>query len=308
MLSTWCIRVTFVRVCVMAAIGFSFAIEEICLVLFTTLAPSGAIALLCLSLVALRRSRDAHALARINLFMCVPIAVTIVGLVASTAHLGSPANALYVMCGVGRSPLSNEVASAVLFLGVAGLYWAYSFAQHPRVAVQRVWLVVIAATAAVFVAFMAVAYSYETITTWNTWQVPVGLCLNGLVGGPLLAFATLQAAGLCPCGSRLGKVLVAVSVVALAANVVVLGLQVVELAGLGNAAGPALARVPVAVPCVVGFVVLGCAGCCIEGLQAAGKLAPSLRKSVAAVTLVMTGILAVRFTFYMSHMTAGIGL
>ena len=160
----------------MAEIGFSFAFEEICLVLFTTLAPTGAIALFALSLIALRRPDDAAALARLNLFMCVPIVVTIVGLVASTSHLGSPANALYVMCGVGRSPLSNEVASAVLFLGVAGLYWAYSFAEHPRVAVQRMWLVAIAATAAVFVGFVAIAYSHETIVTWNTPYVPVSLC------------------------------------------------------------------------------------------------------------------------------------
>ena len=292
----------------MAAIGFSFAIEEICLVLFTTLAPSGAIALLCLSLVALRRSRDAHALARINLFLCVPIAVTIVGLVASTAHLGSPANALYVMCGVGRSPLSNEVASAVLFLGVAGLYWVYSFAQHPRVAVQRVWLVAIAVTAVVFVAFVGVAYSYKTITTWDTWQVPAGLYLNGLVGGPLLALATLQAAGLRPCDGRLARLFVGVSAVALAANAVVLGLQVAELSNMGNAAGPALARVPIAVPSVICLAVLGGAGCAIDGLQAAGMVEPSLGKSVAAVGLTLVGILAVRFAFYMSHMTAGIGL
>ena len=54
----------------MAEIGFSFAIEEICLVLFTTLAPTGIIALLCLSPVALRRSRDAVALAVFGALAC----------------------------------------------------------------------------------------------------------------------------------------------------------------------------------------------------------------------------------------------
>lgn len=292
----------------MAAIGFSFAIEEICLVLFTTLAPTGAIALLCLSMVALRRSGDAKVLARINLFMCIPIAVTIVGLVASTAHLGSPANALYVMCGVGRSPLSNEVLTAVLFLGIAGLYWAYSFAQQPRAALQRVWLVAIAVSAAVFVAFVAVAYSYETIVTWSTPYVPVALCLNGLVGGPLLAFATLQAAALCPCGGRLGQVLVAVSACALAANVAVLCLQLGDLAGLGNAAGPALARAPLAVPSVMVFAVCGALACAITGLQAWGRVKPALAKSLVALALLFVGLFVVRFSFYMMHMTAGIGL
>lgn len=292
----------------MAAIGFSFAIEEICLVLFTALAPTGAIALLFLSVLALRSSGDAETLARINLFMCIPIAVTIVGLVASTAHLGSPANALYVVCGVGRSPLSNEVFAAVLFLGVAGLYWVYSFAQRPRAALQRVWLVAIAVLAAVFVAFVAVAYSYETIVTWNTPYVPGALFLNGLVGGPLLAFATMQAAGLCPCGGRLGRALVAVSVCALVANAAVLCLQLGDLAGLGNAAGPALARVPLAVPSIAMFAVCGALACAIAGLQAWGRARPSLAKSLVALVLLFAGLFVVRFFFYMMHMTAGIGL
>ena len=292
----------------MAAIGFSFAIEEICLVLFTTLAPAGACALIVLSLIALRRVRDGAALKRINLFMCVPLAVTIVGLVASTAHLGSPANALYVMCGVGRSPLSNEVLSAVLFLGIAGLYWAYSFAEHPRIAVQRTWLAAIAVTAAVFIGFVAVAYSYETIVTWNTPYMPVSLCLNGLMSGPLLAFATLQVAGVCPCGGRLGKVLAVASSVALAANLVVLGLQLGDLAGMGNAAGPALARAPLAVPSVVLYGVTGAVACVLAGLQAWGRVRPALAKSLVALTLLFAGLFVVRFSFYMMHMTAGIGL
>ena len=294
----------------MAEIGFSFAIEEICLVLFTTLAPAGAIALFTLSLIALRRFSDKAVLARLNLFMCVPIVVTIVGLVASTVHLGSPANALYVMCGVGRSPLSNEVASAVLFLGVAGLYWAYSFAERPKAAVQRVWLAAIAASAVVFVGFVAVAYSHETIVTWNTPFVPVSLCLNGLVGGPLLAFATLQAAGLCPCNAHgwLGRALVAVSAGALVANLVVMGLQLADLSGIANAAGAALDRAPLAAPSAVLYGVLGAAACALCGVQAWGLGKPSLSKTLIALGLLFVGLFAVRFSFYMMHMTAGIGL
>lgn len=48
------------------------------------------------------RARLAHA-------TVIPLLVSMVGLVASATHLGTPANALYVLTGVGRSPLSNEV-------------------------------------------------------------------------------------------------------------------------------------------------------------------------------------------------------
>ena len=101
--------------------GFATALGEITLVLFTTLAPSGAIALALMGLpiVAGRASEDERR--RIDKFVSVPLVVSMVGLVASATHLGNPANALYVFVGVGRSPLSTEVFCAVVFLALAGV-------------------------------------------------------------------------------------------------------------------------------------------------------------------------------------------
>ena len=96
--------------------------------LFTTLAPSGAVAyaLMSFPIIRGRLSDDAHR--RIDKALCIPLIVSLVGLVASATHLGNPANALYVfMGGGGRSPLSNEVFSAVIFLAFSGVYWLYSF-------------------------------------------------------------------------------------------------------------------------------------------------------------------------------------
>ena len=88
----------------------------------------------------------------------------------------------------------------------------------------------------------------------------------------------------------------------------VLGLQLGDLAGMGNAAGPALARAPLAVPSVVLYGVTGAAACVLAGLQAWGRVRPALAKSLVALTLLLAGLFAVRFSFYMMHMTAGIGL
>ena len=117
--------------------GFATAFSEITLVLFTTLAPSGAVAyaLMSLPIIRGRLSDDAHR--RIDKALCIPLIVSLVGLVASATHLGNPANALYVFMGVGRSPLSNEVFSAVIFLAFSGVYWLYSFAVKPRRLLQR---------------------------------------------------------------------------------------------------------------------------------------------------------------------------
>lgn len=95
--------------------GFDMAFGEITLVVFTTLAPSGAVALAIMAGVLLFAKLDDDARARIDKFMCIPLVVAMVGLIASATHLGNPANALYVFLHVGSSPLSNEVLSAVFF-------------------------------------------------------------------------------------------------------------------------------------------------------------------------------------------------
>lgn len=120
--------------------GFSVALSEITFVLFTTLAPSGAVAYLLMSLPVLSGRATGDAARQLNQITCLPLVVAMVGLIASATHLGNPSNALYVFTGVGRSPLSAEVFAAVIFLAQAGVFWLYSFAERPRVGLQRILL------------------------------------------------------------------------------------------------------------------------------------------------------------------------
>lgn len=148
--------------------GFATAFSKITLVLFTTLAPSGAVAyaLMSFPIIRGRLSDDAHR--RIDKALCIPLIVSLVGLVASATHLGNPANALYVFMGVGRSPLSNEVFSAVIFLAFSGVYWLYSFAVKPRRLLQRLLAVGACVSAIACITAIAFAYSADTIVTWDT--------------------------------------------------------------------------------------------------------------------------------------------
>ena len=139
--------------------GFDTALGEITLVLFTTLAPSGVVAFICMGLPVLGRGASVALRQRLNVFLGLPLVVAMVGLVASATHLGNPANALYVFLGVGRSPLSTEVFCAVVFLALAGLYWLYNFVEHPKPQLQRAWLVLAMLAGAVFVAAVGCAYS-----------------------------------------------------------------------------------------------------------------------------------------------------
>ena len=85
--------------------GFDAALDEITLVLFTTLAPSGTIAFMTMTGILLGARFDEGMRARMNLFLCIPLVTSMVGLVASATHLGNPANALYGFMNVGSSPL-----------------------------------------------------------------------------------------------------------------------------------------------------------------------------------------------------------
>lgn len=240
--------------------GLSTALGEITLVLFTTLAPSGVAALILMSLPFLAGRESERERVAIDRFLCVPIAVTLLGLVVSTTHLGNPANALYVLAGVGRSPLSNEVFCGVVFLGLAGVYWLTAFSERPRARLRRAALALVCAAGVAFVAAIALAYDADTILTWSTPFVPLALCLNALAGGPLLALLGLHAAGYAPARGRLGWALVCASALFAAANACVYLLQGLSLAHVENHMTTAASQVPGYFAMLGAFAVLMLAG------------------------------------------------
>ena len=303
--------------------GFDMAFGEITLVVFTTLAPSGAVALAIMAGVLLFAKLDDDARARIDKFMCIPLVVAMVGLIASATHLGNPANALYVFLHVGSSPLSNEVLSAVSFLACSGLYWLYSFSAKPVRWLQRALLALIAVTGVAFVTMVSLAYSVETITTWDLPTVPVSLWANALMGGPLLAALSLYVARWRALAGRFGLALMAEPVVALAANVAVYVAQGMLMGGVGNAVVRAVDLVPRYWQILAIFAVLALAGCVIAAVSmhvvsraaqaqaATGSLAFSKRvlvRLLVSCLLVFAGVFAMRFAFYMMHLTVGLAV
>lgn len=328
--------------------GFSLAFGEITLVLFTTLAPSGAVAYLIMGLPVLVGRAQDEAARRLNRWSCLPLVVTMVGLIASATHLGNPSNALYVFTGVGRSPLSTEVFAAVIFLALAGVFWLYSFAERPRVGLQRGLLAAIDVAIVAFVVAVAFAYNVDTILTWSLPLVPVSLLLNALLGGPLLAlvgFAVASrglsttpaaepsivhaepegtskvhvepegaskvgsaAAHVFPsrCGAR---VLLALATAACAANVAVYAVLGFQLQCIENelvSAADLVVGYPVY---LAAFALLAvCALVLAWRAEAQGARRRSLPHLAAASTLAFTALFLMRFTFYMSHLTIGLGV
>ncbi|MCR2035079.1 dimethyl sulfoxide reductase anchor subunit family protein [Adlercreutzia mucosicola] len=284
--------------------GFSTAFSEITLVLFTTLAPSGAVAYLLMNLPVLFGRVDGTLRQRLDRLSCLPLAITMVGLIASATHLGNPSNALYVFTGVGRSPLSTEVFCAVIFLALAGMYWLYSFALAPRRGLQRVLLVAIDGAAVVFVIATAFAYSVDTIPVWNLSLAPVSLLLNALVGGPLLALSGFAGVGYRPWT----RPLVALSGAALVANVAVYGCLGTQLAVMANEMVHATDLVA-GFPAYVGvFALLAGVGIVIAWRSRGCEGRSPVVRLAVATACALAGIFLMRFTFYMAHFTVGLGV
>ncbi len=302
-------------------IGLQTALGEITLVLFTTLAPSGAVAFAIMGLPVVRGGLDAHEHARIDKFLSIPIVVTMAGLVASATHLGNPANALYVFLGVGRSPLSTEAFCAVVFLMLAGMYWLYSFAERPNRAAQRILMVASIVAGAAFVASVAFAYDVETIVSWSTVHVPLSVWLNAFLGGPLLAIVGLRAAGCASVEGRAGRALLALAVVALAGCIALYALQAAQLPSIENSFATAADLVPQYGLMIGAFAILAAAGVAVDAkpllardrtTHAASAGGPGFRAGIVRATcaslLAFAGIFVMRFAFYMMHMTVGLGL
>ena len=272
--------------------------------LFTSLAPAGVVAFLALALVRLW-SRDRTASVRIDRMIALPFSVVLIGFIASATHLGTPANALHVFSGVGRSPLSNEVLAAVAFLFLAGSYWMAAFKQHFPDSVAKPWLVLACAAGAALVACTSLAYAVDTVPTWNTWYTPANLWFSALLAGPVigLLFLHLARSG----RLRYGAVLVAVSIVALAAGTVVLTLHQQSLAGVANNELAASALVPGYGTAIVFHALAGTAGCICAALSLRSRRSrqATLALCGAGTLLLLTAVLVTRVEFYQLHLTVG---
>lgn len=293
-------------------LGFETAWGEVTLVLFTTLAPAGTLAFIIMTMPILLGRVDGGLRARLEKCLSIPLVLTLGGLVASATHLGNPSNALYVLSRVGASPL---VFAAVVFLAFAGLYWLYSFAQAPRRMLQRVWIVATALAGLAFIASIAQAYSVQTIVTWDSALVPVALCLNALVGGPVLAGLGLRASGCIRPRGRGSLALAGTSLAALGANVAVYVLQVRQLDGMANQIVGVGDLVPhygamvavFAILCACGIALFACAGGVRPTTSAGAGARRAVFLSAAGCLLVFAGVFTMRFAFYMTHMTVGLG-
>lgn len=305
------------------------ALTEITLVLFTTIAPAGVVGYLIMG-IAMFSGRDDVRARRIGRYLVVPLAFVITGLIASATHLGTPANALYVATGIGRSPLSNEVAAAVAFLALGGVFWFLSFREDISVLFKKCWLTITLFAGIALILFISLAYSVDTVPTWNLPITPATLWAAAVASGPLVGLLGL-------CASRVGissafvRACLAIVLLAGIAGAVLLGWEYVELADIATTANSARDLVPW-FPAVIAifllcdvFAVLCMAIAWCENTRRArrrgvdaqavatlrsiargGDWRKMLALNALSVAVSLFGCFAARFVFYAMHMTSGV--
>lgn len=257
--------------------GLDFALNDICLAAFTTLAPGATLAYVVLACTLLLGKLDSRLRQRIESWLIVPLAVATVGLVASATHLGTPSNALYVFRTVGASPLATEVFSAVLFLGTSCSYWLGCIYIEGHKALRSLWLLASIAAAVLFIVGTDLAYAMPTVITWDTVLAQAILPCTALACMTPLTLLIYTCSGYT---SKVGlmRILAGISLVATAASCILMAMQHMDLGTQRNAFGTAAELVPLYPAAIALFgaclVVANLGSLCAMRPLAAQGLAP----------------------------------
>jgi anaerobic dimethyl sulfoxide reductase subunit C (anchor subunit) len=302
--------------------GWQFALNDIGLAVFTTLAPAAALAYVVLACVILLGNLNDRERRCAESWLIVPLAVAAVGLIASATHLGTPSNVLYVFVRVGASPLSTEVFWTIAFLGCSSLYWLACIYIGNLRSLKNLWLTASVVLSFAFLRSTSHAYAFPTVVSWNTPFAPIELCLCGIAAMAPLATFVLVCAGQ-GCKHRLVRCLELISAIAGLAACLCMLLQYVDLGTMHNAYGTAQDLVPLYPVAVAVFGV-----CCIAAVTATHRATSCLwqslksggqatcattapeqtaqRRLLIACAIAYFGVFAVRVFFYCFHMTEGV--
>ena len=284
----------------------AFEMDSLSLAIYTALAPAGMMAFVFMTIMSLTGAASEKRMIDGYLF-AVPFFLVVSGFITSTAHLGTPANALYVVTGTGRSPLSNEVIAVLAFLFLAGSYWMISISRPLSPRVTKLWLSASSVAAIVALAFTATAYSIRTIPTWDTCYTPLALIVGAVGLGALLAGGTYHLAGSLP--KDWGVALFTFYALSCMGVLVVMALLRGEMASISSFTMHAIDLAP-DYAITLGFYTIAC----IVSLWLAfavllrDDLAKKFRFTlvIASSVIALLGAFLVRVLFYQIYMTIGL--
>ncbi|SUX28419.1 DMSO reductase anchor subunit [Cedecea davisae] len=275
------------------------------LMIFTVLGQCVAGGFIVMALALLYGVDDKATRKRAELAMVVLWVLMGIGFVASVLHLGSPLRAFNSLNRIGSSSLSNEIASGSVFFAVGGFWWLLTVLGKMPQALGKAWALVTMILGVVFVWMMSRVYLIDTVPTWFSIWTPLSFFLTMFIGGPLLGYLLLRAAGVNGWAMR---VLPVVTLIALLVSMVVVLMQGMELATLHSSIQQASALVPQYGSLMawrMGLLVVALV--CWVAPQLKGRQ-PGVALLTLAMLLLLAGELIGRGVFYGLHMTVGMAI
>lgn len=283
----------------------SSGFDSFSLALFTTLSPAGVIGFICAAIPLLFFTLNDKDRLKLNRFLAIPYAIVLIGFIASATHLGTPSNALHVFTGIGRSPLSNEVLWAVLFLFFAGSYWMISFKENFPLALSRLWLTIACVAGVGLVIMTSLAYAVETVITWDSILTPLNLWFSALLAGPVMGIFTCTYARIKM--PRYVRTLLVFSIFVLLVGSLLLFFHQESLKTISNNEFSAIELLPHYSTMIFGYIGNGVIGIALAACSI--KQGLSRRMTLVLLSLaclfLLTAVLFPRIAFYELHMTAG---
>lgn len=226
------------------------------------------------------------------------------GLIASTAHLGYPLNALHALSHFSSSWLSREIVFASAYLAALGLATLIALLTKRVIALL---MVIAVATGAVDIFCMSAIYVHASVVTWmhfNTYVMFGGTAVTlGAVGGlwilaarPLLAWGTVRRLAAMSIG-----MLTAVTVLRLLVQPVY-GNYLTSLGGADLMTFPHQPLEAYGQMAVTRFVAwaLLIAGVCVTGLSLRSQRLGRLRLLTGAVLIFIAEVM-LRYNFFSIH-------
>lgn len=265
------------------------------LAIFTTLAPMAAVSFIALAYTFISGKPDAETTKRLDRWTTVLAVVLIAGFVGAFMHIATPGHAFRVLTGLGRSPLSNEIFTGIIFAVVALIYWIWALTGKLSNMVRKVFLVILSVLALIFTIFCGLAYMINTIPTWNTPMSIVQMFGYALVGGTVLGFTVVGLARV-QFTHNAAVVAFVLALLGVVIGAIGFGVQIGGLAGIRNIWGFATQLVPMIWLLFAIFVVLGVIAAILTYIG--GKKAFSPKFMIIASVIVAVGIFFARIGFY----------
>ncbi|MEL4014288.1 dimethyl sulfoxide reductase anchor subunit family protein [Dryocola clanedunensis] len=275
------------------------------LMIFTVLGQCVAGGFIVMALALLNGVDDRAQQKRVQWAMIVLWVLMGIGFIASILHLGSPLRAFNSLNRIGASALSNEIASGSVFFAVGGFWWLITVMGKMPAALGKLWMILTMVLGVFFVWMMCRVYLIDTVPTWYSVYTPLSFFLTMFIGGPLLGYLLLRAAGVTGWGMRLLPVITLAGVIV---STVVVLLQGMELATIQSSIQQASALIPQYGTLMSWrLALLVVALVCWIVPQLKGRQ-PNVGLLTLAFVLVVAGELIGRGVFYGLHMTVGMAI